>query len=284
MKNHKISVIISVYNNSSHLLKCLVSLNSQSFLPDEVILTDDGSQENIKQIVMSNPVSFRFKLIFCQQADIGFRLSRCKNNGIRQASNEIIVFFDQDIITTKNYLKVIADNIKPNIYLVSLPVRTSLNQFNNLSLDIVSSFNYNSIITQQQHAKLSKQYFKEQLYYLLHKLGLRKRGVKIRGGCFAIYKTNLVKINGFDEKFISWGNEDDDLGKRLGNIGINGKYPFKHEYSIHLYHPENHDGTRKNEAYYNQNREKYSSGYYYCEYGINNSIDSDEIRTEILKD
>lgn len=280
---HKISVIISVYNNSSHLLKCLTSLTNQSLLPDEVILTDDGSSEDIKQIISSKISEYKFKIIFCQQADLGFRLSRCKNNGIRVASNDLVLFLDQDIITSRNYLEVLSLSLKPNNFVVSLPVRSNPKQFEALTINKIQSYAYQDIVTKKQFKKLAKQYRKELLYYILNKLHLRKNGVKIRGGCFGIYRKNLLKINGFDENFTFWGNEDDDLGKRLSNIGIKGYYPFKKEYSIHLYHPENHDGTRKNKDYYNQNKSKYLSGYYFCEFGINNPKDKDKVEVETLK-
>lgn len=273
----KITVIISVYNNSSHLLKCLTSLNNQSLLPDEVILTDDGSQEDIRTIVSQNSHDYHFSLIFCQQADKGFRLASCKNNGIRLASNDLIVFLDQDIITSQNYLETINQYIKENNFLVSLPVRTNQRQLDQLSLDKIANFDYKNIITAQQFLKLKKQFRKEQFYYFLNKLHLRRRGVKLRGGCFATYKKNLVKINGFDENFVFWGNEDDDLGRRLANIGIHGYYPFRKDYAIHLYHPENHDGSRKNKKYYQDNLKKYQSGYYFCKYGLDNRKDDDEL-------
>lgn len=282
MKN-KISVIISVYNNSSHLLKCLSSLNNQSLLPDEVILTDDGSAEDIKSILTEHIPAYHFKLIFCQQADLGFRLSRCKNNGIRLAVNEIVLFLDQDIITSRNYLLLVAQNIKPDNFVVSLPVRTNSDQLAALTLEKIKSFEYEDIITVRQFKKLRRQYRKESLYSLLHKFHLRKNGIKMRGGCFGTYKENLIKVNGFDENFVSWGNEDDDLGKRLSNISLKGFYLFQKEYSIHLYHPENHDGSRKNKCYYNQNKEKYSKGYYFCEYGLNNPKGDDKVKVEVLR-
>lgn len=282
MNKSKISIIISVFNNSEHLLKCLTSINNQSLLPDEVILTDDGSAEDIKQIIINRIEQYNFKIVFCQQADIGFRLARCKNNGVRVAQHEIIVFLDQDIITTKNYLKTVIKNITPKNFVVSLPVRTTSDQLSMLTEDVISNFTLAGIITNEQIKKVTKQYWKETLYRFLNKYYLRKKGTKIRGGCFAIYKTNYLAINGFDENFVAWGNEDDDLGRRLENLQIKGNYPFHSDYSIHLYHPEYHNGERLNQDYYEQNKQKYKDGYYYCKYGVDNPKDSDPVSVERL--
>lgn len=279
----KISIIISVFNNSEHLLKCLTSINNQSLLPDEVILTDDGSAEDIRQIILGRIDLYNFKITFCQQADLGFRVARCKNNGLRVAQSEIIIFFDQDIITTKNYLETTIKHLTKQNFVVSLPIRTTSEQLSQLTESKISNFNYEGIFTDQQIKKVISQYRKEQLYSFLHRFRLRKNGVKLRGGCFGIYRENLLKINGFDENFISWGNEDDDLGKRLSNIGVKGYYPYRKEYSTHLYHLEYHDGTRKNKEYYEQNKDKYLNGYFFSEYGVSNTKDDDQVTVEVLK-
>ena len=38
----KISVIITIFNNSKFLTKCIKSILSQSYSPKEIILIDDG--------------------------------------------------------------------------------------------------------------------------------------------------------------------------------------------------------------------------------------------------
>ena len=43
----KISVIVSTYNRCDALQVCLLSLFKQTVLPDEVIIGDDGSTEEI---------------------------------------------------------------------------------------------------------------------------------------------------------------------------------------------------------------------------------------------
>ncbi|MDP8232492.1 MAG: glycosyltransferase, partial [Candidatus Zophobacter franzmannii] len=103
----KTSVIISVYNRSDLLLRCLKSLNNQSLLPDEIVLTDDGSTEDIVSILEQSEEDYKFSILYCKQSDIGFRLARCKNNGVRESNGDIMIFLDQDIVTTKNYIKTI---------------------------------------------------------------------------------------------------------------------------------------------------------------------------------
>ena len=39
----RVSVIVSTYNRSEHLRKCIPSLEMQTRVPDEVVIADDGS-------------------------------------------------------------------------------------------------------------------------------------------------------------------------------------------------------------------------------------------------
>ena len=47
----------------------------------------------------------------------------------------------------------------------------------------------------------------------------------------------MDRINGFDEKFVGWGQEDDDLRRRLYRAGFNGKNLGMNAFAVHLYHP-----------------------------------------------
>jgi len=57
----KVSVILIVYNRADLLRKSLLSLNAQSYLPEEVIVTDDGSDEDILNVLrkLSNNVNYK---------------------------------------------------------------------------------------------------------------------------------------------------------------------------------------------------------------------------------
>ena len=47
----RISVIIPTYNRSNFLLSAINSINSQSYQVDEIIVVDDGSTDNTKEIL-----------------------------------------------------------------------------------------------------------------------------------------------------------------------------------------------------------------------------------------
>ena len=49
--NEKISVIVAVYNTEKYLKKCIESLLSQSYKNMEIIIVEDCSKDNSKQVL-----------------------------------------------------------------------------------------------------------------------------------------------------------------------------------------------------------------------------------------
>lgn len=98
-RKYKLSVIIPVYNNGSHLYgKCFTSLQRSSLFKDmEIILVDDGSSDNytlkVQQYLIekyNNVISFQFN-------DGGSgSASRPRNKGVELASSDYITFLDPD--------------------------------------------------------------------------------------------------------------------------------------------------------------------------------------------
>lgn len=280
----KLSLIITTFNRPQLLQKCLLSLSKQSLKPYELIISDDGSSEDILACVKQMLPLLDFKVTYVEQEDKGFRLSACRNNAVRVSTGDIVIFNDQDIVFTKNYLKTFAESYKKNRFLVSLPVRLTENQNPLLTDEVIENCDYTKVITAKQTQKIVKQYKKEKLYYWLYKLGLRKQGPKLRGGAFAIAKSDYIKINGFDENYKFWGNEDDDFGLRIYMAGLTGFNPFKTEYSIHIWHKTFHnDGERKNIEYHKHRKSQINKKNFVCKFGINNPKDKTEPKVIKLK-
>jgi glycosyltransferase involved in cell wall biosynthesis len=271
----KISVIVTSYNRPELVRQALASLGSQSLLPDEVVIADDGSSADIAGILRDSAPGLRFGLKGVTHADLGFRLARSRNNGARVASGDLLVFTDQDIVFTKDYLRTIADNARKGEFLVSFPVRLSEADSLKVTGEVIKNCAFEEIVTGEYLKPVAKQYRKDLFYRLIHKIGLRPIGPKLRGGVCAIWKDDFVAVNGYDEMYRGWGNEDDDLGWRLYRYGVKGRNVTTVEVPIHLWHPTNSGGTRPNREYYKKRIAEIRKGDYRCEYGIMSPLGDD---------
>lgn len=90
----EISVIIPAFNAEAFLPKCLSSLKEQSFKDFEVILVDDGSQDNTSHVAEEflNNSSLSFTVI--RQNNSGEGAAR--NAGIRHSRGKYLFFLDSD--------------------------------------------------------------------------------------------------------------------------------------------------------------------------------------------
>lgn len=259
-------------------------MQCQSVLPHEVVISDDGSQTDIVGHIRDLISDVDFKTTYVKQEHKGFRLAKCRNNGVRTAEGDFLIFVDQDLIFTRNYMKTFIDHQKEKQFCVSYPIRLSKQQTECCDSAAIQNFNFDHCIDRKQIEKIHSQYRKDRLYFLLKKIRLREIGPKLRGGVAAINREDFLKVNGYDEQYQGWGNEDDDLGRRLYKAGIVGTNPFYHEYPLHLYHPPYHvDGIRANKEYYNQRIEAIRGGQYLCEFGLKNPLNEDEEEVTVLQ-
>ena len=90
MSRTMISVIIPTYNRAHLLPRALDSILSQSYLPNEIIVVDDGSNDDTSVLM----TSVYPETVFIQQSNVG--VSCARNVGIKRASGDWIAFLDSD--------------------------------------------------------------------------------------------------------------------------------------------------------------------------------------------
>ena len=100
----KFSIIVPVYNVESYLAKCLDSILCQSYKDYEIIAINDGSTDNSSKI-LKEYVDKYDNIIVINQENQG--LSQARNNGVKEAKGEYIIFADSDDFIEKDLLKKI---------------------------------------------------------------------------------------------------------------------------------------------------------------------------------
>ena len=106
MNNRIVSVIIPVYKVEKYLQRCVDSVLNQNFKNYEIILVDDGSPDNCPIICDKYAANYD-NVSVIHKANGG--LSSARNEGIRSASGEYILFVDSDDWIDKNTLKELTE-------------------------------------------------------------------------------------------------------------------------------------------------------------------------------
>jgi len=100
--NPEISVILCTYNREKYLYSCIDSVVNQSFQNWELIVVDDGSQDQTFGIV--NQYLQKFKNIRYVKHQ-NRKLAYAKNAGIQTSFGEYITFIDSDDTYKSNHLE-----------------------------------------------------------------------------------------------------------------------------------------------------------------------------------
>lgn len=92
MKNY-VSIIIPVYNMEKYLYECLESVFNQTYKNIEVIIVNDGSNDNSEYIIEEFLKRYK-NIIYIKQENSGLSIAR--NNGLKHVKGKFVMFLDSD--------------------------------------------------------------------------------------------------------------------------------------------------------------------------------------------
>lgn len=102
----KFSIIIPVYNVEKYIKKCVDSVFNQTFKDYEVIVVNDGTPDKSMELIKDYDVTI------INQKNQG--LSSARNNAVKKAKGDYIIFLDSDDYWRKDLLKEINKSLKNN--------------------------------------------------------------------------------------------------------------------------------------------------------------------------
>lgn len=120
----KISTIVPVFNTERYVRSCIDSIISQTYSNWELILVDDGSQDNSLSILREyEKRDLRIKVIHQNNSGPGI----ARNTGIKQAIGDYIVFVDADDLIKPNYFEQLSKETADIVFIDIDQVDENLN-------------------------------------------------------------------------------------------------------------------------------------------------------------
>jgi len=95
-----ISVVIVTLNRAMMLEDSLISLTRQTRMPDEVVVVDNGSTDNTREIAENFKSRLNIKYVLEKRKGIPI----ARNTGVKNSTGEVIVFTDDDCMADKEWL------------------------------------------------------------------------------------------------------------------------------------------------------------------------------------
>ena len=257
-----LELLLAVYNSPDVTRLTLEGYCRQSDRDFTLVIADDGSGPEIKQLV--DEYSTRLKIRHLWQEDKGFRKACILNRAIATSEADYLVFSDNDCIPERHF---IADHKQAaqrdcfvtgrRVDLGPLPTRELLNG----EQESPESFTWILRHSLKKNLKRGEKGLRPP--YWLHRLWSTKQ-IGTLGANMAMWRDDLLRVNGFDEDYQGYGMEETDLEWRLMAAGVERCTVLGRAILYHLYHPEK-EMTPENKR---QIREKRAAGQWFTRNGI----------------
>lgn len=140
----KTSIVLATYNGEKYLIEQLNSFLSQTILPDELVISDDNSNDSTDFILDDFIKNAPFKVIKVKNPDKGYNSNF--ENGFKYVTGDIIFISDQDDVWKENKIEVVLNyfrnNSKCHVLIHDLEYcDEKLNSINQTKIQRIKSFN-----------------------------------------------------------------------------------------------------------------------------------------------
>ena len=218
--NPDATVIIAFYNKVHYLDLVLSGFARQTHKNFEVILADDGSNKGnvskVKQLIKA----YEFPIHHLWQEDDGFRKNILLNRSIMKSRSSIMIFVDGDCVPHSCFVEEHIKSTKPGACSTARRVNLSQKFTNRLTPHLVrAGILEHSLFSYLMDAVLKRGNHSGQGIYVKNpflRKWINRKNRGILGSNFSVHKKDLVKINGFDERYRHPAvGEDTDIEFRL---------------------------------------------------------------------
>ncbi len=238
-----VSILVTTYARPRHLALALASLALQEAAGCglEVIVSDDGSTDDTPDVVREFAGRAPFAVRFTSLPHDGFRLARARNAAARLAAGRYLLFLDGDCVVPRHHVAAHVARRRPGTALLGYCARLDAAASARLDPPRLREVDLAALVSRGERRTLSLR--RRRAWW--HGVVRHATKPRLAGGDFGVWRDDFVRVNGFDERFVGWGQEDDDLGLRLRASGVRLESILDRTASLHVWHPPDPTATRR---------------------------------------
>ncbi len=229
-----VSVIVTTFERPRHLARSLEGLLRQTEAGRfEVIVADDGSTDETADVVEEYRDRFDPPLKSVRQEHEGYRLARLRNLGAREAITSRFVFLDGDCVPGDRFVAAHRAAGRRGDFAVGARHNLDAKQTEAVTPESIRARGGRGLIGRAGRRHLWLRAVSNRVYSIT---GLKDRP-KIIGANFGVSRELWLRVNGFDERYVGWGYEDEDFARRLRSVGARKIDVTATARVAHLWHP-----------------------------------------------
>jgi glycosyltransferase involved in cell wall biosynthesis len=237
-----LSVVVSTYEWPDALDAVLRGFANQIDEDFQLVVTDDGSGSTTAEVVDRWNTAFGDRLSHVWQEDAGFRLARVRNLGALATRGDYLVFVDGDCVPRRGFVASIRRAAAPGWFLAGKRVHLSPR----LSRAVLDNH-----IPIGGWSAASFWRRRRELHSWVDLTPRDRRRPWRRalpdftphgnsyGFLMAMYEADFHAVNGFDLRYVGWGEQDVDLAVRLRRLGLRSGWAGPQSTLLHLAHESN---------------------------------------------
>lgn len=233
------AVVIPIYNRVDLLANTLAGLGAQTYQRFEVVVADDGSDEDVAAVVAEFSDDLTVELV--RQHHEGYGAGRARNLGASRTDVEVLVFIDADCIPDPDLVKRHAEwhRHADNLVVIGSRHHLDASEIPVGALRAGTADLRNRIVSSEDpDSGLEPDDFRRVFYRRTAGLRLGDEAFRsLVSSNFSMRRDQFLAIGGFAEDFDRWGGEDTELGWRLFNEG----FFFIPENAAAIYHQTQSD-------------------------------------------
>ena len=219
------SVIFTTYNHPKWLEKTLWGFSAQSFRDFEIIVADDGSADETRQVIESLRSQIGIPIQHLWQEDNGFQKCKILNKAIVASRGEYLIFTDGDCIPHPDFVKNHVELARENTMLSGGYFKLPLDVSRAITKQDILEGNATRPGWLLMHGvrftpKIAKLISHPLLGAILDALTITR--ATWNGHSSSTWKKHMLATNGFDER-MQYGGQDREFGERLMNMGIKAR-------------------------------------------------------------
>ena len=231
-----LGLVITTHERPDALAAVLASVERQRDSPDVVVVADDGSGPQTRELVADFKRRSGIAVRHVWQEHRGFRVARLRNLAIAAlapADPGYLVFIDGDMLLHREFVADHRRFARPGWFTQGVRALADAALTQTLLARPLTRLSPASAgIGGLRRA------------YLLHSPAaaaatrlLANAVIAVKSCNFAAWRDDLVRVNGFDEAFEGWGPEDKELALRLRHAGVRRQTLLFGGIAVHLHHP-----------------------------------------------
>ena len=235
-----LTVIVSTYESPHALDAVLESLSQQSDSRFDVVVAEDGAGSDTATMVERCRETFSRRLQHVRQRDEGHRLALARNRGALAARGSYLVFLDGDCVPRRHFVRALRAHATPGWFVAGRRLELSESLTRRIIEGEADAYAWSLARWLAARTEVTG-------FASLTSRDRRRPGRaglpdfepenRAYGFLTGIHRSDFERANGYDTRYVGWGEEDVDLAFRLRRLGLRCAHAGPRATVLHLWHP-----------------------------------------------